>query len=254
MGKISAVIITKNEAENIGRCLQSLQGVADELIVLDAFSEDDTVETATALGARVIQREWQGFSASKNFANSQATHNYILSLDADEELSEELREAILDVKPTLTGAYSFNRLTAYAGRWIKHCGWYPDVKLRVFPKEGTQWEGEYVHETLKFPQNIAVNHLKGDLYHYSIKSVEDHLERINRYTNLSAEEMFQRGKQASWVKLYLSPFYRFFSMYVLKGGFLDGYAGYQICKISAFATYLRYAKLREKHRLNTKGS
>lgn len=252
MGKISAIIITKNEAENIGRCLQSLQGVADELIVLDAFSEDETVEIATSLGARVIQREWEGFAASKNFANSQAIHDYILSLDADEELSEKLREAILGVKSSLTAAYSFNRLTQYAGKWIRHCGWYPDVKLRLFPKEGTQWEGEFVHETLTLSPEVKMSHLKGDLYHYSIKSVEDHLERINRYTNLSAEEMFQRGKRASWVKLYLSPFYRFLSMYVLKGGFLDGYAGYQICKISAFATFLRYAKLREKHRLNTK--
>ncbi|MEM6766151.1 MAG: glycosyltransferase family 2 protein [Bacteroidota bacterium] len=247
MSKISAVIITKNEADNIQRCISSLEGVADEVLVLDAYSEDETVEIATSLGARCIQREWVGFAASKNYANSLATHPYILSLDADEALSEALRASLLKEKALLAGAYTFNRLTNYCGKWVRHGGWYPDVKLRLFPKQAANWQGDFVHEKLVLKKDVPTSHLSGDILHYSITSVEDHLERINRYSSLAAEDMFNKGKKGGWIKRWLSPGLRFLKMYLLKGGFLDGYEGYLISKFSAFSTYLRYVKLREKY-------
>lgn len=242
---ISAVIITKNEARNIKRCLDSLEGVADEIIVVDSGSTDDTASICRDHGVRWIEHEWIGYAATKNFANSQASHSYILSMDADEALSEELTASILAVKPHLKGAYEFNRLTNYCGQWIRHCGWYPDKKIRLFPQKTTHWAGPKVHEELVLDSTLPITHLKGDLHHYTVYSIDEHYERIQSYAELGAAQMHEEGRKANWIKGMLSPLWRFFHMYVIKGGWKEGYYGWVICRISAYAVYLRNKELRK---------
>lgn len=243
--KISATIITLNEERNILRCLQSLDGVADEIIVLDAFSTDKTKEICHAQGVRFEQREWVGYSASKNYLNSLAQYDYILSLDADEALDSELREAILKVKNIDNpGVYSLNRLTNYCGKWIKHSGWYPDVKVRLFPAEGSYWEGAHVHEELVVPKGLEEKQLPGHLEHYSYYSFKDHRERADKYSALTAIKMHEKGKKATVLKPYLSALGRFISMYFIKAGFLDGKMGFKIAWISAQSNVFKYKELR----------
>ena len=246
--KISAVIITLNEAHNIGRCLRSLDGVVDECVVVDSGSEDDTVALASAFPwVRVITKEWMGFATQKNWANEQAVHRSILSMDADEALSGDLQKSILEWKQSGSAneALQFNRLTRYCGHWVRHGGWYPDRKIRLFPGDKAHWEGAYVHESLVLDQDVQVRQMAGNLLHYSINSREEHLETIRRYARLKAEEMLAKGKQAGPLKGIASAISRWASMYILKGGWLDGIAGWHICRLSAYAAWLKYRYLRE---------
>jgi len=244
MKGISAVIITRNEAHNIARCLISLQLLVDEVIVVDAESTDDTARIATEHGARVIVRAWTDYSDQKNFANAQARGPYILSMDADEAISAELRAALMDAtKKGLAGAYRFNRLTNYCGTWVRHGGWYPDAKVRLFPKVGTSWQGEHVHEELQLAPETIVHQLDGDLLHYSYPTVSSHEQRIERYSDLHARKLLAAGKRPGLLKRTLSPVVKFFQGYVLRLGFLDGKAGYTIARLSARAVRLKYAKL-----------
>jgi glycosyltransferase involved in cell wall biosynthesis len=246
MVKISAVIITFNEEKNIGRCIGSLQGIADEIIVVDSFSTDKTVEICNVMGVKFFQIKWEGYAVTKNYANSLAAFNYILSVDADEALSEALQKEILAVKNTENpvDAYKINRLTNYCGSWIYHCGWYPDTKLRLWNKEKGKWEGN-IHEEVVMAKNASITKLKGDLLHYSYYSIQQHINQANKFTDLTAMEAFQKGKQASILKIFFSPLLKFIRDYVFKLGFLDGYPGYLVCKISAFASFMKYIKLRE---------
>jgi len=247
--KISATIITLNEERNIGRCIESLKAVADEIIVLDSFSTDRTEEICHKAGVRFEKRVWAGYSASKNYLNGLATNEYILSIDADEALDETLSSRILDIKNTADPQiYSLNRLTNYCGKWIKHSGWYPDVKTRLFPKRGSYWDGEFVHEELVFPKDIEITQLEGHLEHYSYYSLKDHRERADKYSKLTAQKMFHNGKTASAIKPYLSAFGRFVAMYLLKAGFLDGKMGFKIAQISAQSNVFKYKELRRLHR------
>ncbi|MEZ4777560.1 MAG: glycosyltransferase family 2 protein [Bacteroidia bacterium] len=245
MPSISAVIITRDEAANIGRCLASLKGVADEIIVADSGSKDDTETICLAWGVRFFRVEWLGYSRTKNLANDLATGDYILSIDADEVLSEPLRQAILPEKNRLSGVYSFNRRTNFCGHWVRFCGWYPDRKVRIFPKNRAHWEGEFVHETLHTDPSLAIRHLPGDLLHYSYDSLEDFLSRMDTYASLAANQLHSRGKKAYWWKRMLSPVIKFLIMYFIRLGFLDGKAGWRICYFSANANYLRYKKLQQ---------
>ncbi|MCW5899563.1 MAG: glycosyltransferase family 2 protein [Flavobacteriales bacterium] len=244
MAGISAVIITRDEAHDIGRCIASVQGVADEVVVVDSGSTDDTCAIARAAGARVVEHAWEGYAAQKNFANGLAVHDHILSLDADEALSPELARVILEVKRTGPhGAYRFARLTNYCGTWVRHGGWYPDVKLRLFPKGAARWEGEHVHEELRLDAGTEVHDLKGDLLHWSYRSVKEHLERIERYSDLHALKMNAEGRRATWTKRLFAPPFKFFQGYVLLLGFLDGLAGLRIAWYSAYAVAMKYTKL-----------
>jgi glycosyltransferase involved in cell wall biosynthesis len=244
MKGISAVIITRNEADNIARCLISLQLLVSEVIVVDAESTDDTTRIATEHGARVIVRKWTDYSDQKNFANAQARGAYILSLDADEAISAELRASLMEAaQRELNGAYRVNRLTNYCGTWVRHGGWYPDAKVRLFPKEGSTWQGEHVHEELQLPKDIAVHHLPGDLLHYSYPTVRSHEERIERYSDLHARKLLAAGKRPGVLKRLFSPVVKFMQGYFLRLGFLDGSAGYSIARLSARAVRLKYAKL-----------
>jgi glycosyltransferase involved in cell wall biosynthesis len=242
MRKLSAVIITFNEARNIKRCIASLQDVADEVVVIDSFSTDATPSICKGLNVQFHQREWKGYSKQKNYGNGLTSNDWILSLDADEVLSEELKGAIIFEKENGKGYnYSFNRLTNYCGKWIKHSGWYPDTKVKMFNRSEDDWQGE-VHETLTVDSN-AVKRLKGDLLHYSYNSVSDHVNRTDVYSTLGAKELFEKGKKASLVKLLFNPWLKFNKMYFIKLGFLDGMAGFTIALITAYGTFLKYIKL-----------
>jgi glycosyltransferase involved in cell wall biosynthesis len=243
--RISATVITLNEARNIDRCLASLKGIADEIIVLDAFSTDATAEICAAHGATFVQRAWEGYAASKNHLNSLTQYNYILSLDADEAVSPELKASILQARDAgLEGTYELNRRTNYCGKWIYHSGWYPDIKPRLFQKQNCSWQGAYVHEELVCADNSVKTLLNGDLYHYSYYSYTDHRARADKYSLLTARKFSAQGKQAGILKPYVSAIARFISMYFIKRGFLDGWMGFKIAQISALSNILKYKELR----------
>jgi glycosyltransferase involved in cell wall biosynthesis len=250
--KISAVIITHNEEKNIERCIRSLLSVADEVIVWDANSADKTKELSERLGAVVYQHEWEGYSKSKNRANAKATGDYILSIDADEELSPELQQNILLRKQTLDAeAYAISRLTNYCGHWIRHSGWYPEYKVRLFKRESAQWLGE-IHEQLEFAHEVVPKHIDGDLLHYSILNIEHHLQKITLYSSLAAEKDFHRGVKPSLVYHgVLKPAFHFFKNFFLQLGFLGGYIGFVIAKMAAFERFHRYVKLKEFGRIHS---
>lgn len=252
--QISAVIITFNEEDNIASCIESIEEVCEEIIIVDSLSTDKTVEIAKQYQkVKTYSQKWLGYIEQKNYANSLTSYNTILSIDADELLSKELKESIKEIKKLEEDSfkvYEVSRLTNYCGSWIKHCGWYPDKKIRIFDKRSVKWQGELVHETLFLPENTQIITLKGDLLHYSYKSSTSHIERINKYSSLTAKEAFNRGKKSSIFDIWFRPKWRFFRDYVIKAGFLDGYAGYQVCKMSAYITFAKYIKLREyvKHK------
>lgn len=252
---LSVVIITLNEERNIGRCLQAAQSVADEIIVLDAFSTDKTQEICASFpNVRFEQRAWEGYAATKNYLNTLASHDYILSLDADEVLSAELISEILAEKAIgFNGVYSVNRLTNYCGKWIRHSGWFPDVKPRLFPKDQAHWDGAFVHETLIYPANLPEQTFTGVVEHYSYYSYLDHRQRADKYSLLTAKKFFAAGKKVGPLKPWLSAAGRFIAMYFLKKGFLDGWMGFKIAQISAQSNVLKYQELRRLHRENTTG-
>jgi len=246
MLKISAVIITFNEERNIERCLKSLNQVADEIIVIDSFSEDNTAEICKRFPVKFILKEWMGYSAAKNFGNNIANNDYILSIDADEALSDELKKHIMELKKTdnLLDAYRFNRLTNYCGKWVHFGGWYPDTKLRLWNRNKGKWEGE-IHEEIILKNSTKTGFVKGNLLHFSYYTIEQHLNQANKFTDIMSNDLFKKGKNASIFKLLLSPVFKFIRDYFLKLGFLDGYTGFTICRISANASFMKYYKLRQ---------
>lgn len=244
MEVLSVVIITFNEEKNIRKCLDSLVSVSNDIIIIDSYSTDNTELICNEFdNIRFIKHHWQGYSKTKNFGNSLANNDYILSIDADEVLSDELKKSIENIDK-LNGAYEFNRMTNYCGTWIKHCGWYPDKKLRIFNKKDIFWEGDFVHETLKVPANTKINFLFGDLFHYSYHTVDDHYNQIEKYSTLHAQKMLDANKRATFIKIYLSPIFKFIKTYFLQLGLLDGSAGFIIARISAKAVKLKYQKLK----------
>ena len=245
MHKLSVIIITFNEAKNIDKCLQAALVVADEIIVYDSFSTDETCKIAEQYGAKVFQEKWQGYSTSKNLANAKASYDWILSLDADEVLSTALQQDILQLKSKELQSACFKRLTNYCGTWIKHCGWYPDIKLRLFNRQQMQWQG-LIHEELKSinGEKISPVMLQGDCLHYSYHHVEEHYKQTEKFSTLSAQSLYEKGVKTSILKRYLAPLFKFVQMYFFRLGILDGYYGFVVCKISAQATYLKYAKLK----------
>ncbi len=249
MASLSAVIITLNEEKNIGRCLVSLRDVADEIIVVDSFSSDRTKIICKEYGAVFIEKEWKGYIWQKNFANEFATNEWILSVDADEALSDSLKHSILKVKDQADhDAYTLNRITNYCGQWIKHCGWYPDTKLRLFKKSKGKWAGYKIHEYIEMQEGSSEGHLDGDLLHYSYYSISDHMRQANHFSNIAAEALYDNKKKAGIIKLFFAPIFRFIRDYFFKLGFMDGFYGFVICQISAHAVFLKYIKLRQYYR------
>ncbi|MBX9852139.1 MAG: glycosyltransferase family 2 protein [Cytophagaceae bacterium] len=246
MVKISGVIITYNEEKNIGRCLDSIKGVVDEIIVVDSFSNDKTEDICKAKGAIFIQHTFEGHIQQKNYALGKATHQYILSLDADEALSQELTQSILEAKKNWQAdAYEFNRLLNYCGKWIRHCGWYPDKKVRLIDSTKAKWGGTNPHDKIILTEGAKVSFLKGDLYHYSYNSIHDHIKQINSFTDIMAREAVIKNKKISVLYLLVSPWIKFIKSYFIQLGILDGYYGFVICTLSSFATFIKYSKIRE---------
>lgn len=247
MPQISVVIITYNEEKNIARCLESVASVADEIVVLDSFSKDHTKEICASYGVKFYEHAFDGHIQQKNRAITYATHPYILSLDADEALDDVLKKSILDAKANWThDGYYMNRLTNYCGHWVRHCNWYPDTKLRLWDSRKGAWTGINPHDKYELKEGDKnTKHLKGDILHYSYYSVEDHYKQVEYFTNIASKAFVEAGKKAPLYKLLLNPLAKFIDHYILHLGFLDGKAGYLISKISAYATYLKYKKIRD---------
>ncbi|MGQ9618625.1 MAG: glycosyltransferase family 2 protein [Candidatus Aminicenantia bacterium] len=243
--KISACIITYNEEDRIEDALKSLEGVVDEIVVVDAFSSDRTPEIVKFYTVKFFKREWSDYSIQKNFAISQTQYPWILSIDADERLSEELRKELLELKkiePEVDG-FSFRRKTFYLGKWIKHSGWYPDKKVRLFRKDTAFWKGDFVHETLVFKGKVK--ELKGELLHYSYRDISDHISRIQKYATLASKKMSQEGKRSSYLKILFLPFFTFLRHFILKKGILDGIQGLLISLFSSYYVFLKFTLLYE---------
>jgi glycosyltransferase involved in cell wall biosynthesis len=241
--KITATIITLNEERNIARSIESLR-CCDEIVVVDSGSIDRTVELASKLGARVVESPWYGYATQKNYAANHATHDWILSLDADEALSESLEGEIwtLKKKGPSCDAYTVPRLAQYLGRWILHCGWYPDRKIRLYHRAKSKWVGDFVHESVQV--NGRVGHLESNLLHYTCDSLSEHLKSMDRYTTLAAEELVFHRQKIRLRNLILDPAWTFTKTYFLRRGFQDGLEGLTIAYMAALYTFLKYAKAR----------
>ncbi|NNE28318.1 MAG: glycosyltransferase family 2 protein [Saprospiraceae bacterium] len=253
MEKISAVIIAKNEENNIARCLQSLIGIVDEMLVVDSESTDKTAKLASDLGAKVIQHPFEGYYQQKNVALDAACYDFVLSLDADEALSPELQDEILKVKnDPRYDAYVVKRKNNYCGQWIRHGGWYPDKKLRLWDKAKGRWGGGNPHEKVIMEQPFSVKELKGDLLHYAYRSEDELLKKMELYADMGATSAFEAGKKISFPMVLLKTGFKFFRDYILKLGFLDGNVGYTIAKHSAYEKFLKYSNLNKMNKDKTK--
>ncbi len=243
---LSAVIITCNAEPQLEDCLKSL-AFADEILVVDSGSADATVEIAKRRGAQVIHREWLGYGAQKRFAVNQAKHRWVLSLDADERVSDELRESIRnELRAPRFRVYEMPRRNRFLGRWLAHGEGYPDRSLRLFHRDHAQWSDDPIHE--KVVTTAPVGRLDGDLLHESEDGLADYLAKQNRYTTLQAEQLHARGRRAGMGKMLLSPLFRFLKFYFLRLGFLDGVPGLVHILIGCFNSFMKYAKLRELNR------
>ena len=247
MIKLSVVIIAYNEEKNIERCLLSVKEVADEIVVLDSYSTDNTEAICKKHNVKFFQHKFDGHIEQKNRAITYASNLNVLSLDSDEALDEELIDSIKKIKNDFAKeGYYMNRLTNYCGHWVKHCGWYPDKKLRLWESKKGEWRGINPHDKYElFDGDVKSGYLSGNILHYSYYSVEDHYKQVEYFTGISANAYMKNGKSAPLFKLFVNPIAKFIDHYFLKLGFLDGKAGYLISKISAYATYLKYKKLRE---------
>lgn len=247
--QLSVVIITFNEETNIGRCLASVINVADEVVVVDSFSTDKTKQICLDKNVRFVEHKFDGHIEQKNFAITQAKNQHVLSLDADEALTEELKEAIIKIKNNWQAdGYSFNRLTNFCGTWIKHCGWYPDKKLRLWDISQGKWGGDNPHDKFIMSKGAEIKHINSDILHYSFYTIEQHLKQIDFFTDIGSKVAFEKGKTSTLFTIFYKSTFKFFRDYVLKLGFLDGYHGYVVCKNSAHAKRLKYSKLRKLHR------
>ncbi len=246
MIKITVAIITYNEENNIGRCISSVLPIADEVLVVDSFSKDKTEEISKSLGARFVANPFAGHIEQKNLALDLATHDYVLSLDADEALSPELLEQIKLVKNNFAlDGYRFHRLTNYNGHWVRYSGWYPDTKLRLVKKDKARWGGENPHDILQMKNSESTGFLKGDLLHYSYDSIAAHVTQTDKFTTIAARAAFKQGKRSSIFKIVTRPMFKFLRDYFFKRGFLDGRYGFIICSINSLYALLKYAKLHE---------
>ena len=245
--KISATVITFNEEKNIQAALESLSW-ADEILIVDSHSTDKTREIAAGCGARVIERDWPGFAAQKQFATDEATHDWVFSLDADERVSEQLRESIraLKTKDSFADGYLIARRAFYQGKWIRGGGWYPDHQLRLFNRKRGRWKDRMIHESVEMDAGAKVDTLAGDILHYSVANASEHHRMIGeRYAPLGAQQMLSEGRSSSVLKIATAAPSAFVRSYLLKGGFRDGLAGITIAGFAAHHAFLKQLLLWE---------
>jgi glycosyltransferase involved in cell wall biosynthesis len=247
---VTVTIITKNEADHIAEAIDSAAW-ADEIVVVDSHSTDETVAIARAKGVRVAVRDWTGWVDQKNFAAGLASHDWIFSLDADERvppaLAEEIKRLIACASPM--PAYRVPRITFHLGRWIRTTDFYPDFQTRLYDRRAARWQGLYVHESIA--ADGPVGQLEHELQHYSYRDLADHMDRINHYTTLAARQLFERGRRASVVDLVVQGPAAFLRNYILRRGILDGSAGFILSCMNAYAVFLKFAKLRQMGRTST---
>lgn len=247
MQKISVTIITFNEEKKIRQCIDSVKSFADEIIVVDSNSTDATESICKELGVKFITQKWLGYSEQKNLANSLATYDWIFSIDADEVVSDELASSILKLKnedTDINTVFMMKRLTNYCGKWMYHCGMYPDKKIRLWNKTIGKWEG-LIHETIKFGCKIKKVMLNGDLLHYSYDTTESFVNQVFKFSEMRGQYYHEKGRKNAALLCILSPVHIFLRNYILKLGFLDGKTGWTICMTTAKATRKKYQVLRE---------
>lgn len=246
MQLLSVVIVCKNEAAIIGQTLQSLQGLSDDIIVYDNGSTDDTVEIARRFPVRVYEGVWEGFGQTKNTAIGLATYDWILSLDADEAIDDELKNTLLASSFTDDSmVYEINFKNFFGDKWLKHGEWGNDKHIRLFNRKKVSWNKVPVHEVLVFPDGISVGKLKGSILHYTATDPEKYKSKLFKYAELNAKKYFEQGKKAGPLKKYAAAFFSLMQNYIFRAGFLDGKAGYLCAKMSAGYTFLKYSKLSE---------
>jgi glycosyltransferase involved in cell wall biosynthesis len=249
MPQFSIVIICRNEAGAIGTSLQSLQGITDDIVVYDNGSTDGTQEVVKANGARLAEGSWEGFGKTKQKAIALARHDWILSLDADESVDEELKQSLLSfTAPDDKTVFDLRFKNFLGNTWLKHGEWGGDHHIRFFNRQQVYWNDAPVHENLVLPTDVVVKKMPGFVLHRTMRDIADYAQKTVKYALLSADKYHQQGKQASWLKIRLSPAFSFFNYYILKLGFMDGHAGYVCAKMTAWYTFLKYSRLRE---LNT---
>lgn len=251
MIKFSGVIITYNEERYIEECLKSLVNVVDEIIVVDSYSTDNTKAICSKYNVTFIEQKFLGYIEQKNFALSKASHDYVVSLDGDESLSETLQKSIVALKNNwkLDGYYC-NRFNNFCGQWIKHSDWYPNKKLRVFDRRKSTWKGINPHDEIAVASEKKVGHLKGDILHLTYQTYSEFNLKMEHFSSISADSYYKLGKTAPLFKLFWNPSWAFFKAYILRLGFLDGFNGFMICYQTGHLTFLKYAKLRALHKKN----
>ncbi len=246
MKDFSVVIICRNEADIIGNTLQNLKGLSNDIIVYDNGSTDNTVEVVRRFDVHLHQGSWEGFGKTKNKANALAKHDWILSLDADESVDEELKGSLLDLSPASHSILYEMKFKNFLGnKFLKYGEWGRDEHARFFNRTAVSWNDAPVHEELIMPAGTAIKKLKGYVLHQTMKDMQDYAQKMTKYAMMNAEKYFQQGKKASWFKLRLSPGFAFIQNYLLRLGFLDGHAGYVCARMTAYYTFLKYARLRE---------
>ena len=251
MIKISAAIITYNEEKNIKRCMDSLDFV-DEIVVVDSLSSDNTCAIAKKLGAKVIDQKFLGHIDQKQLAVENCSNEWVLSLDADEEVSPELKASILELikNPLEHEAYEMKRVSFHLGKWIRHGGWYPDKKTRFFNKTKAHWGGYNPHDKVIVDGSIGM--LEGDLMHYVFDDLRHNIDTNNSYSSIMAEDLAKEGKKFCYLKLFFKPVGKFLEVYIYKRGFMDGMPGFIIAVGAAYSMFLKFAKLWELKKVQSK--
>jgi glycosyltransferase involved in cell wall biosynthesis len=246
MSKLSVVIVCRNEAGIIGKTLQSLQGLTDDIVVFDNGSTDDTLAVVKEFNVHLHQGSWEGFGKTKRKANSLAKYDWILSLDADESIDEQLKQSLLqlDLSDEKT-VYDIPFRNFLGKKYLKFGEWGGDHHIRLFNRRQVNWGDAPVHENLVLPEGVSLKKIKGYVLHQTVKNMEDYAQKMVQYAMLNADKYYQQGRKSSWFRTRLSAGFTFFNYYILKLGFLDGYAGFVCARMTAWYTFLKYARLQE---------
>lgn len=244
---LSVAIITFNEEKNVGRCIDSVKNIADDIVVVDSFSTDKTRNICLEKGVRFLTHKFEGHIEQKNYAITQTIYPHVLSLDADEALDDTLKASIIEVKKNWkSDGYEINRLTNYCGKWIHHCGWYPDTKLRLWDSRKGAWGGVNPHDKFIMGDLTATTtFLEGNILHYSYYTIEEHLHQADKFSAIAANALFKKGDKANYILILTKTIAKFIRNYIFKLGFLEGYYGLVICSITAKETFMKYNKLRK---------
>jgi glycosyltransferase involved in cell wall biosynthesis len=253
MQKISVVIICKNEEDEIGRCLQNLHGITDDIVVLDNGSTDDTKNIVRKAGVRLVEDSWEGFGKTKNKVTQLAKYNWILNLDADESIDEELKKSLLNLSLANDNeVFEIKFKNFFGNKYLRFGEWGGDKHIRLFNRNKISWTEAIVHESLSLPPGTRIKKLKGFVLHYTIKDVAEFAGKMLRYALLNAEKYAEQGKKSSWLNVYLAPVFSFLKYYIFKLGFLDGWAGFMCARMTSYYTFIKYARLLELQKQNRK--